>query len=75
MKIWYVLCACVVLAWCTTACCGMLYADRSKEYYELKAQVDAAKAVIDQVWEDQENYCLDVLVEGDAYQTWLELTE
>lgn len=75
MKAFYVMAACVVLAWVSTACCGMLYADRSEEYYELKAQVDAAKAVIDQVWEDQENYCLDVLVEGDAYQTWLELTE
>lgn len=75
MKAFYVMAACVVLAWVSTACCGMLYADRSEEYYELKAQVDAAKAVIDQVWEDQENYCLDVLVEGDAYQNWLELTE
>lgn len=67
--------ACVVLAWASTACCGMMYADHSEEYYKLKAQVDAAKAVIDQVWEEQEDYCLDVLVEGDAYQNWQELTE
>lgn len=40
-----------------------------------QARCRAAEAVIDQVWEDQTDYCLDVLVEGDAYQNWLELTE
>lgn len=75
MKIWYVFCACVVLAWCTTACCGMLYADRSEEYYRLQERLEAAEAVIRQVEEDEPDYVGDVLSEGDVYQNWLELTE
>lgn len=42
---------------------------------QLKKRLDAAEAVIDQVWEDQPDYCLDVLVEGDVYQEWAELAE
>lgn len=42
---------------------------------EWKARCRAAEAVIDQVWEEQEDYCLDVLTEGDAYQEWVELAE
>lgn len=41
----------------------------------LKARLNAAEAVIDQVWEDQPDYCLDVLVEGDTYQKWAELAK
>lgn len=33
---------------------------------------DAAESVINQVEEDQKDYVLDVLCEGDAYQEWLE---
>lgn len=40
-----------------------------------KERCRAAEAVIDQVWEEQPDYCLDVLVEGDAYQNWQELAE
>lgn len=35
----------------------------------------AAERIIDQVWEDQPDYCLDVLTEGDIYQEWVELAE
>lgn len=35
----------------------------------------AAERVIDQVWGEQEDYCLDALVETDVYQTWKELAE
>lgn len=33
----------------------------------------AAEAVIDKVWDDNENYVLDVLCEGDAWCEWEEL--
>lgn len=75
MKAFYVMAACVVLAWVSTACCGMLYADRSEEYYRLQERLEAAEAVIRQVEEDEPDYVMDVLCEGDTYQTWLELTE
>ena len=75
MKAFYVMAACVVLAWVSTACCGMLYADRSEEYYRLQERLEAAEAVIRQVEEDEPDYVMDVLSEGDTYQTWLELAE
>ena len=51
-----------------TVCMGIQYADMAKRCY-------AAEAVINQVWEDKPDYCLDVLVEGDTYQEWAELTK
>lgn len=35
-------------------------------------RADAAEAVISQVEEDQEDYVLDVLCEGDAWSEWME---
>lgn len=40
-----------------------------------KERCRAAEAVIDQVEEDEPDYVMDVLCEGDAYQNWLELAE
>lgn len=62
----------VITAICFVAVSALMCVERINE---LKAQVDAAEAVIDQVWNEQPDYCLDVLVEGDAYQNWQELTE
>lgn len=75
MKSFYVMAACVVLAWASTACCGMMYADHSEEYYRLQERLEAAEAVIRQVEEEEPDYVMDVLCEGDTYQNWLELTE
>jgi hypothetical protein len=75
MKAFYVMATCVVLAWVSTACCGMLYADRSEEYHRLQKRLEAAEAVIRQVEEDEPDYVMDVLCEGDTYQTWQELAE
>lgn len=47
MKAFYVMAACVVLAWVSTACCGMLYADRSEEYYAVKAELAAKTAELE----------------------------
>ena len=40
-----------------------------------QARCRAAEAVIRQVEEDEPDYVMDVLCEGDTYQTWLELAE
>lgn len=40
-----------------------------------QARCRAAEAVIHQVEEDEPDYVMDVLCEGDTYQTWLELAE
>ena len=68
MKQWYICLTLIVLGFLMTVCMGIQYADMAKRCY-------AAEAVIDQVWEEQPDYCLDVLVEGDVYQEWAELAE
>lgn len=68
MKQWYTCLTLIVLGFLMTTCMGISYADMAKRCH-------AAEAVISQVWEDQPDYCLDVLVEGDTYQEWMELTE
>lgn len=68
MKQWYIGLTLIVLGFLMTVCMGIQYADMAKRCH-------AAEAVIAQVWEDQPDYCLDVLVEGDVYQEWRELAE
>lgn len=68
MKQWYICLTLIVLGFLMTVCMGIQYADMAKRCH-------AAEAVIDQVWEEQPDYYLDVLVEGDVYQEWAELAE
>mgnify|MGYP007119878370 CR=1 FL=1 len=64
---------CIIIVLATVAVVALIEVSKMSDIASYwMNRCDAAEAVISQVEEEQEDYVLDVLCEGDAWSYWME---